>query len=496
MLEGLLNDEQTAEVLHRLSVSPEKLAAFRQHMALQGAFDRDSRTSEMTEEEDQAVWAALIGATGGVVTGGASAGASGWLGKAAAFIATGIAGFFIGTATDVDLSPGTASTPEIQQNTTQTAPAPVAAAAPGITRIDTVVKTVVQPQIIYRDRIVYRDKPAEQTLAAANSAPANQANTDPTLPSLKNGGAQSHNAAAVENAIAKPADEHFSSSVSSTQPKGLSAEEQQVLASLSSGKANATTPAANTSSAAKASTVPPNAEQAFPTNLDPNAALHNQITPRDLEERSSKSAESDSPSAPKNPASAVSFLKNGWEIAYNERIGRIAPAPAGLNEVDPSFGGRGIDLSYHLLDGRLGFGGRLIYGSFSRVTLEEEKWFALGEEETKFRPALGTEKGFGTELFINYRIPLFSQRLAIGTEIAMGAISTHSKVGGEISLLYLITNQLGAQVGAGYSRYFYNTTEIREEALNRFTNTGTTADLNNMYQGSMLEGRYGLFFRF
>ena len=32
LLEGMLNDEQTAEVLHRMSVSPEKLTEFRQHI--------------------------------------------------------------------------------------------------------------------------------------------------------------------------------------------------------------------------------------------------------------------------------------------------------------------------------------------------------------------------------------------------------------------------------------------------------------------------------
>ena len=45
LLEGMLNDEQTAEVLHRMSVSPEKLTEFRQHMALRGEMARDARAA-------------------------------------------------------------------------------------------------------------------------------------------------------------------------------------------------------------------------------------------------------------------------------------------------------------------------------------------------------------------------------------------------------------------------------------------------------------------
>lgn len=475
MLEGLLNDEQTAEVLHRLSVSPEKLTAFRQHMALQGAFDRDGRASDMTEEEDDAVWAAVLGATGGVVTGGAAAGASGWLGRAAAFVATGIAGFFIGTASDVEISPDPA--PAAQQQTAPAASAPIAAAAPSSTRIDTIIQTVVKPEIIYRDRIVYRDNEL----------------TTPALAEPQTAAAQNQNSA--QNAIAStptsPTDIASGRSGSAAN-RSLSSDALNSLTAMSArNNATSNTPSSSTTDGAA------NTATELPPYADPNQALHN-TSPSDLgaEELSSKSDTEPSIADGDKKPSGVSLIRSGWEIGYNERLGRIAPAPAGLENADPNFGGRAIDLSYRLLDGNLGIGGRLIYGSFSRITLEEEKWFALGEEETKFHPALGTEKGFGTEIFLNYRLPLFTERFALGAEFALGAISTHSKIGADLSLLYLITNQLGAQIGAGYSRYFYNTTQIRQEALERFLNTGTTSDLNETYQGSMLEGRYGLFFRF
>lgn len=481
MLEGLLNDEQTAEVLHRLSVSPEKLTAFRQHMALQGAFDRDGRNSEMTEDEDNAVWAAVLGATGGVVTGGATAGASGWLGRAAAFVATGIAGFFIGTATDIDPAPDTPAPIAAQEQTAPAASAPTAAAPGTITRIDTVIRTVVEPQIIYRDRIVYRNGPATTNLAAA------QQNASPAQEPLGNSVAADQ-ASTDRNNVANDG-------LKSSSGRGISADARNSLTTLTADNSTERTSKDPNSAAPLASGNTTDAQQPPAPYTDPNRALHSTAADPAAEAPAGRSDASE-PSDPAAKKSGSSLMASGWEVAYNERIGRIAPAPAGLNEADPNFGGRAIDLSYRLLEGRLGIGGRLIYGSFSRITLEEEKWFALGEEETKFHPALGTEKGFGTEVFLNYRLPLFSDRLALGTEFVLGASSTHSKLGGEFSLLYLITNRIGAQIGAGYSRYFYNTTEIRQEALDRFLNTGTTSDLNETYQGSMLEGRYGLFLRF
>lgn len=463
MLEGLLNDEQTAELLHRLSVSPEKLTAFRQHMALQGAFDRDGRASEMTEDEDNAVWAALLGATGGVVTGGASAGASGWLAKAAAFVATGIAGFFIGTV--VDQSGNDAATPNAPV-AEQAAPAPQSPTV--ITRVDTVIRTVIQPRIEYRDRIMYKPAP---TSPEASIAQTQESRTD----------------ASVDTEASSLVGKSGTHSPSPTGI-GISAAARKSLADLATAQFNAAI--AESSERNTQNAVAPVENQAGAVYKDPNAVLNSSsdatIAKSDLDTEN-----------PRNkPSPTVSLVRNGWEIAYNERLGRVAPAPEGLVDADPDFGGRAIDLSYRLLEGRIGFGVRLMYGSFSRVTLQEEKWFDLGVEETKFNPSLGTERGFGTELFLNYRIPLFSDRLALGAEIVGGALVTQSKVGGDLSLLYLITDRIGAQVGAGYSMYWYNTRELREEALRRFENTGTTSGLNEVYQGTMLEGRYGLFYRF
>lgn len=62
LLDGTLSNQQAAELLHRLSVSPEKLSAFRQHIALQTALERDKHASGLTLAEDAAVWNAISGA--------------------------------------------------------------------------------------------------------------------------------------------------------------------------------------------------------------------------------------------------------------------------------------------------------------------------------------------------------------------------------------------------------------------------------------------------
>ena len=54
LLDGALSDQQASELLHVLSVSPEKLSAFRQHIALQTAFEHDKSASVLTAAEDAA----------------------------------------------------------------------------------------------------------------------------------------------------------------------------------------------------------------------------------------------------------------------------------------------------------------------------------------------------------------------------------------------------------------------------------------------------------
>lgn len=491
LLEGMLNDEQTAEVLHRLSVSPEKLTAFRQHMALQGAMDRDSRVNDLTDDEDDAVWAGILGATGGVVTGGAAAGSGGWLAKGAAFLLTGLAGFFIGTAVDSDSTAvqDTQATdgPSVAQ---QIQSPPASNAASPLVRIDTVYKTVVEPKIVYRDREVKVYVPS-QTSASSDRITDGERNGMPTDRVGQQGGSAKDKLASPVNssAVGSNVVDNVAVIENTNQPLPYTISDAALseLGSLASGRTSTVSPTRNDDlTVAIDSNV----------NTDPAASRIPSDPNKELAERrdSDREPSIDLDDSPNEPTSAL--MRNGWEVSYNERIGRITPPPAGLNKVDPNFGGRGLDLSYRFLDGALGVGGRLMYGSFARVTLEESVWFDLGVADTILRPNLETVSGFGTEIFFNGRIPIFSDDLALGAEFGIGVSETHYKTGLDLSLMYLLTNRLGVQAGAGYSSYWYSTNNQRRDILGERANTGLTSEISDSYRGTMLEGRYGLFFKF
>ncbi|MCB0713200.1 MAG: hypothetical protein KDD67_12790 [Ignavibacteriae bacterium] len=476
MLEGMLNDEQTAEVLHRLSVSPEKLTAFRQHMALRGAFEEDARIGELNDEEDDAVWAAVLGATGGLVTGGTAVGASGWLAKAAAFLVTGLAGFFIGTAVDGTLFTSE-DNPAVSENVTQvdkseavtatmpsSSPEVLAAATP---RVDTVIQTVVQ----YRDRIKYKyvERPsvAESSEILASEAQPTAAEL-PTAPSNK-----------VES-LSSTTDP--STSESSSPAIGISQEALAALQKLDSHDGvkvhtPITTPADDIS---PATNVPPT------QSTDPNEVLRS--------ERSTSSESDDPPSLDKS-SSAITLMQNGFEVGYNERLGRITALPRTQGESNPNYNGRAIELTGRMLNGRVGLGARLIYGSFSTVTLTEEIQ-NIGFADTLLVPSLQSTSEFDMEVFANYRIPLFTERFALGLEGTLGLSSSRLRASGNVLATYLITNQVGVQGGVGYGLYRYTTQQIRESRLDQYENASITDDFIDFYEGTQIEGRYGLFFRF
>ena len=511
LLEGTLNDEQTAEVLHRLSVSPEKLSAFRQHMALQGAFDRDGKVNDLKEEEDDAAWAAILGATGGVVTGVAGAGASGWLAKGAAFLATAVAGFVIGVGIDGAISEENEPEATSSEQTASVAPRATTPVTGSVARVDTVYKTIVEPKVVYQDRIVYKDRivyqpnPSIQTESTQNRQNAEIGATQSS--SFENSTLANSKESISDVGTAStssPVKEVPTQNTSTQNAPAYQGPSEQGLNTLSALASRTNQPSSSNSMAAldeneatNNNAITSDTESSI-ANLDGkelNELLHNNASDEKVEERSRKAQlpELDEP-ATESVASIV--VKEGFEIAYSERIGRIAPAPAGLKDVDPNFEGRSIDLSYRILDGYLGFGGRLMYGSFARVTLEAEPWFALGVEEVKFVPNLKAVKGFGTEFFLNTRVPLFSEKTAIGAEMAFGSTESYNKIGGDLSLLYMITDKIGARIGAGYSSYWYSTQEEREVALDQFENTGLTSGIEDRYRGTMLEGRYGLIFKF
>jgi hypothetical protein len=242
--------------------------------------------------------------------------------------------------------------------------------------------------------------------------------------------------------------------------------------------------------------VSPSSESA----TDPEAAASPiPSDPNDLVESSSKESpdmrkpDADDPSDA-SAAPAISLMSDGFEIGYSERIGRVAPAPTADN-VEPDFDARAVDLTFRMLDGRVGIGGRFMYGSFAQVTLDEQVWSGLGVSDTVFAATLAPVTEFYTEGFLNYRQPLFSERLALDVGATFGLSSSRFKIGVDLTAIYLITDWLGAQAGVGYGNYWYTTQKLRQDALDTHENAGITDDLTDFYRGSMIEGRYGLFIR-
>ena len=496
MLEGMLNDEQTAEVLHLLSVSPEKLTAFRQHMALRGSIEQDARLGGLNDDEDDAVWAAVLGATGGLVTGGAAVGASGWLAKATAFVVTGLAGFFIGTTIDGNLSSNNSeSEPTLAQHSTteqiletspQTTPSLSSVASE---RIDTVVQTVIE----YRDRIKYKyieREPSSNEQLAATEQSRNRTTSETTQTSTTtvSSSQQGHSIAQAQtppttlnrygisqDAIA--ALQHLALNTDVVTPNAKKTSDGITDKTV---QANNTLPIREVKSA--------DANDSFAEPLDPNNP--------NLELDANRSPNKEEVPELEKTSSLLSLMRDGFEVGYNERLGRITPPPTVRDESEPNFGGRSIDLTWRALNGRTGLGARLIYGTFSTVKLSEQVWDGLRVADTLLVPSLESSQEFNVEVFANYRLPLFNDRFALSLEGSFGLSSTRLKVGGDLSALYLITDWLGAQGGIGYGGYRYTTQQERESALENYENAAITDDFIDSYSGTMLEGRYGLFFRF
>lgn len=137
MLDGDLPDEGVAELLHRLSVDPEKRLLFLQELRLQHALayngaEQSMSTVETTEMRDRI--ASAIGASGG------SAPRGRFRGKALGTLAVGLLiGSGLGFATDRWV--GAAESPPAPLQSMQPAPAPIS--APSLPTIQAPVDTAV-----------------------------------------------------------------------------------------------------------------------------------------------------------------------------------------------------------------------------------------------------------------------------------------------------------------------------------------------------------------
>jgi hypothetical protein len=499
LFDGTLGDEQSAELLHLLSVNPERRADFRRYIALQEAMRRDRAMSALNSDEDTEIWGVLAGLGGAVATTTTGSNVLNWIARAAAVVVVGIAGYLLGSnsSTNIfaDRSAGNSpvATNVTRQSTTSTgAPSAGQSAGPIIhqdaaasstghgTTISgaTVSAAAQEPRVIYRDRIVYKYPPAHDHAAAiaSNDGAASSARSpiqSPIDPSARNGNGANWNGINGNGANGTTVTQHDGSG--------------------SAPNASATAPATLPSiTAPTTETKEPKAEAKGNEAkvLDPNSVLGHQAL------RSG----SEQPEAPAVDPVAASILRNGFEVGLSDHEGLISPAPAG-EESDPSFSNRNIDLSYRILDGRFGVGARFGYGSFAMVSLgstlraRSNAKGELASVETVLYPVLQPQKQFLTEFFLNYRLPV-GGRFALGLESSLGVSAKHTKAGGDASLLWFFGEHVGMHAGAGLGYYWYDLASANEEAIRNSPDNTSVVEMSDSYHGTVVEFKYGLFYHF
>jgi hypothetical protein len=457
LLDGGLGDERTAELLHTLSVSPEKRTAFREYLGLHAAMQQDRLASTLTASEDTAMWGAITGSAT-VPTAAASAMRRTWLARGAALLAAGTIGYLLGTTTIFAPTETIEPTPRgraaqhvdaprsrFQSPTSSTAQAPaVIAAAPRVEYRD---RIEYRDRVVYRDRIVYRDRDLGQADATSNVSLSMDAATN-----TSSNGTPNVEVPLTTSPTTPPASTSLQSVTSPTPT--IIAPPPALTDSATKGSSNAT------------------AANATPANL------------RGDDESFIAASMEQTPSP---------FDQGGWSANYTERIGLLAPAPQKIEKEDPGFSYRMLGLTYWFDGGRFGVGGRAGYGSFATVELERQaSSTGLGPEIS------GTVKSsdrIWMEAMASWRLPL-SNSLALAVEAVVGGSTHHTKVSGDLVATYFVTDFLALQGGAGLGRYWYTVAAERDRLLEDVATGGVTSDTRTDYEGVMFEGRYGLLVRF
>lgn len=497
LFDGTLGDEQTAELLHSLSVSPEKRADFQRHMALQGLMQRDRAASELDSDEDRAIWGVLAGLGGAATVGGAAANYAGGLSKVLGLAAIGIGGFLLGSFTDIfGTSKSTAVNPPAAVSTpspvaTATRPAaPVTGTTPGsnapasssamqgTTPSGTVsgstssaIAATAVPKIIYKDRIVYLERPADASTSTARTDNGGS----------NNGGSNS-------------------SGTSAAQTTSPSASAHSLAFGNDSGTSSANTsqptPRQDTQSQASANTVQPAHTQ--PTDSATRVPVRS-IDPAEAFRQPGD------PSTPDPKSVATALWSNGFEMSFGEYAGRLSGALVADDMVDqdPYYSSRHIDIAYRFLNGRFGVGARVGYGTFSRVSFYLDRNIRTDMRgdvvrlDSMYRVRVEPEKQTLTEFFVNYRLPIINS-LGVGLEASWGRSPVHMKAGGSVIVHWLLTEQLGLQGGGGLSRYWYSYVGEQREQILRNGGDGTSISdkATDSYAGTSFEARYGIFYHF
>ena len=463
LFDGSLSDEASAELLHALSVSPERRAEFRQVMTLQGAMRKDRFESALTQEVDESAWRGITAAVGiGAVATAPRVGTLAWSGRGVAMVIVGVGGYLLGLAP---------SDPAVVR---PESPDVVVSLAAGSERLGSDLvgflprggpNRSAQPAAVpVTDRIVYRDRIVDR-IVYRDRAPSSHLMAD-------EGGSRSTRRSPVDG---------FATSAPTTMsapplgPLPDTSGNAPILSIEPTETPSVITPSAMTTR----NTI---AAMKDPFDLPPTAR---RVGRDDL-----NYDDIDLPIA--------ALRRSGIEVAYNERVGRLAALPQGETE-SPDYSARYLDLSYRFDMGSYGLGLRFGQGTFSSVSLVGDQTIrrdgAVARIDTIYRPRIGETRETTVEFFANYRFPI-ARRFALGLEMAYNLSTTHQKLGGDLFALWFLTERVGVQLGGGLSHYWYDLSGERRRLLEGGENVGVSDDALDSYRGSVLEGRYGIFYRF
>lgn len=464
LLDGSLSDGESAELLHALSVSPERRAEFRQFMSLKGELGRDRQGSALTPEEDAKAWRGIA-----AMVGGASpalhpmSGAFSWIGRAAVVTLVGVGGYLLGSGRSGSL-PRADRNPVLESNLSVRSGADrfstlLAGLLPDDMSKAGALSTERRPveRVVYRDRwresvrIVYRDRPAPtHTLARNNPVDQGSGMTSRPDPFDRNGGADRR------------------------------AESLAPLSAIPSLAASA------------ADTIEEAMLQRAPSTI-PDAPMISDTSENEAAFGRTRQPGLDGRNLPLAPV-----LISGLEVGYSERVGRLVSVPRG-RAASTSYGGRYVDVGYRFGESGLGMGFRLGRGTFSAVTLVGDQTIrrdgAVSRIDTIYRPHIDETREWTVEFFGNYRFSL-ADRFAVGAEASYNNSTTHQKLGLDLLALWFLTDRVGLQIGGGLSHYWYDLGAERLRLLQSGENIGVSDDALDSYKGSVLEGRYGLMYRF
>lgn len=507
LFDGTLGDEQTAELLHSLSVSPEKRADFRHYMALQGLMQRDRAASELDSDEDRAIWGVLAGLGAATTVGGAAANYAGGFAKVLGFVAIGIGGYLLGSFTDIfgtsrstavnppavvaPASPITDARPPVPaanapaSSSIPHTPLPAAQSTPASSTASGSTSSIgaatAVPKVIYKDRIVYLERPA-QASAATNTARTDNGGANNSGPNSSTASlaAQNVNPDATAKSAALGSD-------SINSPSSASGGTQNNAQSTTSPRATEPAKAQPTDSAARASNTVAHGISA--PSIDPAEAFRRP----------------DDPATPEQKPAVSALWSNGFELSYGEYVGMLSGEIVAdeMAEHDPYYSSRHLDITYRAFNGRFGLGARIGYGTFSRVSLDMERDIRrnlAGEivrADSMYRVSVQPRKQTLTEFFMNYRIP-FMNNLGVGLEGLWGRSPVHTKAGVSVVVHWLLSEHLGLQGGGGLSRYWYSYVGEQREQILRDGGDGTSISdkATDSYAGTSFEARYGIFYHF